>query len=185
MDDGRYDAVVIGAGAAGLAAARGLAEGGARVCVLDARDRPGGRILTRRVPDLPFPIELGAEFVHGTPRALWEIVDGAALRACDALEEHLSFDRGTLRERDDLAADLGAVLGSLDEERARPDRSFAEFLDDRFGAPWHAERRRQAAAYVEGFHAAPVGDVGVHGLALAEGAASGNDDAYRLVDGYD
>jgi len=33
--------------------------------VLEARDRVGGRIFTRREPDLPVPLELGAEFVHG------------------------------------------------------------------------------------------------------------------------
>jgi monoamine oxidase len=181
----RFDAIVIGAGAAGLAAAGALAEAGARVCVLEARERIGGRVLTRRVDGLPFPIELGAEFVHGRPRALWEIIDGAGLRACDAVEEHLTFAGGRLHERDDFERDVGQVLAALDEERGRPDRSFAEFLDDRFGAPWHADRRRQATAYVEGFHAAPAEEAGTHGLARAEGAASGNDDAYRIVDGYD
>ena len=61
----RYDAVIIGAGAAGLAAARELSGAGKRVCILEARPRTGGRIHTLHVPDLPLPIELGAEFIHG------------------------------------------------------------------------------------------------------------------------
>jgi monoamine oxidase len=56
--------VVIGAGLAGLSAARVLAEAGLEVVVLEARDRPGGRIHTSRLwPDLP--MDLGASWIHG------------------------------------------------------------------------------------------------------------------------
>src|SRR5690348_16021294 len=58
------DVLVLGAGAAGLAAARAAADAGADVLVLEARPEPGGRVRTRIVPGLG-PIELGAEFVHG------------------------------------------------------------------------------------------------------------------------
>ncbi len=60
-----YDVVVIGAGAAGLAAAARLTEAGRSVLVLEARDRVGGRIDTRHEPGLNAAVELGAEFVHG------------------------------------------------------------------------------------------------------------------------
>ena len=46
---GHFDCVVIGAGFSGLAAARLLAEAGANVCVLEARDRVGGRVVTEMV----------------------------------------------------------------------------------------------------------------------------------------
>ncbi|MDF1502024.1 NAD(P)/FAD-dependent oxidoreductase [Roseisolibacter sp. H3M3-2] len=179
------DVVVLGAGVAGLAAARALVDAGKRVVVLEARDRLGGRVLTRRDPGLAVPVELGAEFVHGTPRALWRVLDEARLRVVDAAEEHVTLDGGRLVERDDFAGTMDEVLGALPDEERRPDRSFAEFLGERFGDAAHADARRLAASYVEGFHAAPVGDVGTHGLAHAEGAASGNDQAYRVVDGYD
>ncbi|MGH8641453.1 MAG: FAD-dependent oxidoreductase, partial [Burkholderiales bacterium] len=42
-----YDVIIIGAGAAGLAAASELAPSGLRVLVLEARDRIGGRVWTR------------------------------------------------------------------------------------------------------------------------------------------
>ncbi len=55
---------VIGAGAAGLAAARTLHDAGQNVEVFEARDRIGGRVWTD-FSFADFPIELGAEFIHG------------------------------------------------------------------------------------------------------------------------
>ncbi|WP_166787062.1 MULTISPECIES: flavin monoamine oxidase family protein [Cryobacterium] len=57
---------VIGAGIAGLAAARDLADAGYDVVLVEARDRIGGRIDTVTDKDWPFPIELGASFVWRT-----------------------------------------------------------------------------------------------------------------------
>ena len=55
--------VVIGAGVAGLAAAQVLRGAGAKVTVLEARDRIGGRICTDT--SWGVPVELGAAWVHG------------------------------------------------------------------------------------------------------------------------
>src|SRR5712671_4415731 len=51
MRDNTYDVVVVGAGMAGLTAARSLAEAGLKVLVAEAQDRIGGRIWTRHVSD--------------------------------------------------------------------------------------------------------------------------------------
>ncbi|MGZ6164146.1 MAG: FAD-dependent oxidoreductase, partial [Myxococcaceae bacterium] len=64
------DVVVVGAGAAGLAAAEVLARAGRSVRVIEARPRIGGRVDTRRLPGWPAPVELGAEFVQGKARTL-------------------------------------------------------------------------------------------------------------------
>jgi monoamine oxidase len=57
-----YDAVVIGAGFAGLVAARDLIEAGHKVVVLEARNRPGGRTYSSTFPGTDVVIDLGAEW---------------------------------------------------------------------------------------------------------------------------
>lgn len=56
--------LVVGAGMAGLSAARSLADAGWPVRIVEARDRVGGRIRTDR--DWGAPLEMGASWIHGT-----------------------------------------------------------------------------------------------------------------------
>ena len=79
----RYDVVVIGAGAAGLAAARALSRAGCSVAVLEARTRLGGRIYTREDAGLPVPVDLGGEFIHGTADVSFALLRAAHTVAID------------------------------------------------------------------------------------------------------
>jgi monoamine oxidase len=54
-----FDVIVIGAGFAGLVAARDLGQQGHRVIVLEARDRVGGRTWYREFPEAGRKVELG------------------------------------------------------------------------------------------------------------------------------
>ena len=75
----KTDVVVIGAGMAGISAARALASGGLDVVVVEAGDRVGGRVWSIR--DLgDQPVEAGAEFVHGNNAATWGDIRSAGLR---------------------------------------------------------------------------------------------------------
>jgi monoamine oxidase len=71
--------LVIGAGMAGLAAARILQDSGETVTVLEAKNRIGGRTHTSR-SFASHPVELGAEFIHGDRAATWELVKELGLR---------------------------------------------------------------------------------------------------------
>src|SRR5262245_65266078 len=67
------DCLVVGAGAAGLAAASTLREAGRTFVVLEARDRIGGRAHTVRLSNGQVA-ERGAEYLHGARVATWEYV---------------------------------------------------------------------------------------------------------------
>lgn len=64
-----FDVCIIGAGAAGLAAARAAADAGLRFVVIEARDRIGGRTITDA--SLGAPFDGGATFVHFSDRNPW------------------------------------------------------------------------------------------------------------------
>jgi monoamine oxidase len=68
------DVFVIGAGVAGIVAGFSLAESGQSVLVLEARDRTGGRVYTLTDSTKKLPIELGAEFIHGRPSEILELL---------------------------------------------------------------------------------------------------------------
>src|SRR6266516_3844342 len=91
-DRKRIDVLVLGAGAAGLAAARDLSHAGLRVTVIEARPRVGGRILTLHDPRSPVPLELGAEFIHGEGAETLPLAQAAGLAVLELprSEEHTS-----------------------------------------------------------------------------------------------
>ena len=106
------DVLILGAGAAGLAAAKVLSDAGRSALILEARDRIGGRIFTHQDPKLKIPIELGAEFVHGRPDVTWQLLREAGILAYDLPFEHRQRKSGRLVK---LAVDeaLGEVMSGL------------------------------------------------------------------------
>lgn len=158
--------VIIGAGAAGLAAARRLHEQGEDVVVLEARDRIGGRVWTLRPKALPVPIELGAEFVHGDPAELADIAQDHGLRLMDVAGRRWRSAQGVLTVMDDFWERLDVVMRRLRADRTR-DRSFAEALAGMRSVK--PANRTLARQFIEGFHAADP-DL-ISEAALAEGGS--------------
>ncbi|HMC90001.1 MAG TPA: FAD-dependent oxidoreductase, partial [Gemmataceae bacterium] len=178
------DVAVIGAGAAGLAAARRLSAAGLRVTILEARGRVGGRIHTLHDPGWPIPIEIGAEFVHGDPAETWSIIRAAKLVAYAIAENHWLADKGQLRrlEFSELWGPVQAHLEKFSEE----DLPFAQFLE-RCCPDVSSETRTLATGYVEGFNAANKDLVSTLWLKESE-AVLGEDaseNSFRIQNGYD
>jgi monoamine oxidase len=199
--------IVIGAGVSGLAAAARLAESGVSVTILEARDRIGGRVFTRRDAATPIPIELGAEFIHGMAPEIFEALkqmnasDGAGAITEVAGDSWCVTD-GRLAECG-FFEQVDEILKKMDG--GSPDESFLEFLERCFPRPQddqtkdeHAtndranddpelERaKRRAIGYVSGFNAADPALVGVHWLVQqmeAEERIQGHR-SFRLVNGY-
>lgn len=174
------DALIIGGGIAGLVAARHLTEAGLRVTLLEARDRLGGRIYTESTGE--FPVELGAEFVHGHPD---EILAIAAEGATPIVPVQGNFQRminGEWAEAGHLMEKIDELFAKLPAEE--PDESFHYYLD-RGGED--DEVKQHALRYVEGFHAADPSLISARSLrrdSEAEEAIKG-DHQYRIASGYE
>jgi monoamine oxidase len=158
------DVAVLGAGAAGLSAARVLAESGCSVLILEARDRIGGRIFTVGDPALQFPIELGAEFIHGRAPATLELLQQSGARAVDTAGSRWTVRDGRATPRD-------VVFGAALELMRRVDSmSEADLSVEDFLARHASDRAMEAACshvrmMVEGFDAADPRRASVRAIA--------------------
>jgi monoamine oxidase len=184
MPDAKQKVIVIGAGMAGLTAARALAEAGRSVTLLEAGNRVGGRILTIR--EGGEVIELGAEFVHGKPPELWSLIEEAGLETYELGGPTLSYEDGKLRaeEQEETEEDQRMQLLNRLETRNGPDISFADYLVEQNVT---GDRRQEAIGYVEGFNAADHRIIGVASLGMQQAAedAIEGDRMFRIRAGYD
>ena len=159
------DIIIIGAGAAGLAAAAALGGSGRSVLLLEARDRIGGRIWTRTEPALAAPVELGAEFIHGDSPETSELLRRAGSAALDISGEAWSLIDGRLQRRtESLVGRVRAAIESADV-LSQPDRSLEDFLASEHGRALPEEARAMARAFVSGFDAADPQLVSLHSVA--------------------
>lgn len=147
-----FDVVVIGAGAAGLAAAARLGRNGKAVCILEARERVGGRIFTVRPQGSAVPLELGAEFIHGESPSVFEHLRLAKDVAIDAAQTRFMARRpGQLKQAEDLFEVMKERLRRA--PKPRTDLPFAEFLE-RHRRRLSPAVRSFATMLVEGYDAA-------------------------------
>jgi monoamine oxidase len=136
------DVVVVGAGLAGLAAARALVAGGCETLVVEARDRVGGRVVNEPIGDGRI-VELGGQWLAPRNRRIRQLAEpfGAQyFRTHDDGQRLLELADGVHRQRGSLPALPLIPLLDLGVARARLDRRAREIDPE---APWTARRARQ------------------------------------------
>lgn len=173
------DVIVIGGGVAGLCAARDLTRAGLHIILLEARDRLGGRILTKHVSY--HPIELGAEFIHGRPAEIFDVIAEAGLRVTPVSGEFINKEHGQWTHSQ-LWEEVNDLFDHMPADQ--PDQSFANYLRS---TSYSNECKQHAINFVQGFHAADPEKLSVHWLIRtthAEEEIEG-DQSFRLDDGYE
>jgi monoamine oxidase len=186
------DVLIIGAGAAGLAAGRMLAQSGKSVRIIEARNRIGGRIFTQHSAPLgareSLPVELGAEFIHGLPPTSWSLIREAGLATYELDGELFCFEDGGLHacgeEQRDSFVVLRQMAGWLERNSPHSDLTFDGYLRAAQVPPTTADR---AAGYVEGFNAADRSIISATALVRQQYAEdqSQGDRLFHISSGYD
>lgn len=194
-----FDTIVVGAGVAGLTAARLLSAEGQRVLVLEARDRVGGRIVTDRRYGLA--TDLGASWIHGITHS--PVAAAAAAFGMRTVEftvggyqpdsrpiAHYGPDGRRLSESaarsyvEDIHAADATLRGVI--EASAPDASYRDVTEEAIARQgWDETRAQRVREYLEHRaeeqYGAWIEDLAAHGL--DDDSIDG--DEVVFPDGYD
>ena len=174
--------IVVGAGIAGMAAALELARAGLKVAIVEARDRVGGRVFTKRDSVANAPVELGAEFIHGRPPEIMDCLRELHVDPIPSSGEDWCEKEGQVTPCE-LFSDVDALLEKMDDQG--PDESFVDFIEHCCPEA-SKETKDRARRYITGFHAADPAKISVHSLVrgLRADERIDGERTFRIPGGY-
>jgi monoamine oxidase len=170
--------IIIGAGAAGLMAAKELSDQ-YKVTVLEARPQAGGRTTTL-YPAPGIHIETGAEFVHGELPITLSLLKEAGIPYTPINGEMYLAEDGELKQEEAWIEDWDNLLDHMG--KAPENTSMQQILDQYYPADQYAALREHVKGYVEGYDLADLNKVSVKYLYDEWTLEQGTN--YRINNGY-
>jgi monoamine oxidase len=184
-----FHTLIIGAGAAGLAAGRLLHDSGHDLLIIEARDRIGGRAWTDHT-FADFPIELGAEFIHGENAATHQLVKDAGFHTIPVVRmDNLWWSENgqpavprpqlppPIRDIiDGLLRDYGEI-----PDHVKKDMSLGEYLRRRF---WDADALKIADVLLAQTCCATIETLSCADLVREMHADYAGSQEFRIEEGY-
>lgn len=153
--------LIIGAGAAGLMAAKELSSDRQNVIVLEANKRLGGRIYT--LHDLfDKPVEVGAEFIHGKLSLTHQLLKEANISFHATKGKMVNVENGEWKKQNDFAIGWDELMQKM--EQLKQDMTIAAFLKENFSDKKYDVLRNSVQKFAEGFDLADVEKASVFAL---------------------
>lgn len=151
--------IIVGAGAAGLIAAKVLAEAGNKVTVLEGSGRMGGRMHTINGNGFEHPFEAGAEFIHGDVPITFELLKEAGIEYTRTGGKMYRSQNGKWKEEDEQVDDWDELTEKMNA--LQEDMTLQAFLQKHFSEDKYTLLRGQVKRFAEGFDVADIERVSV------------------------
>jgi len=175
-----FDVIIIGAGAAGLAAISELTAAGMKVCLLEAADVAGGRIMTLRQEGFDGPAESGAEFIHGNPPLTLGLLREANIAYRQVTGDMIPVRNGVWFDENGNDNDWEKFMEAAEQLEA--DSTINDFLNQHFPAGEYDMLRQSVLGFSQGFELADTSRASVK--TLLEEMKSSKEPQYRIEGGY-
>lgn len=175
-----YDVIIIGAGAAGLMAARELSRAGKKVLILEARDRIGGRIHTFSGNGFTVPVEAGAEFVHGDLPVTLNLLKEYEIpfTKTGGAFKQVRHGKKNSEMNGKQYAELEKRLNEL-----KQDMPVEDFLTRYFAGEEYTALRKMVSGFMSGYEAADTKRASIFSF-REDWLEMGESNQYRVTGGY-
>jgi len=174
------DILIIGAGAAGLAAAYELSLVNKKLVVLDARNRPGGRIHSIKDERFAQVVEAGAEFIHGKLPITLNLLEKAGLKYHSVKGKMWEIEKGEVSKSNDFIVGWERLMKHL--HSLETDMPIMEFLSQHFSGEKDKDLKESVIQFVEGYDAADT--TKASSFALRDEWENEDDHQERIDNGY-
>jgi monoamine oxidase len=172
--------IIIGAGAAGLIAAKELSTAGYKITILEAQEKAGGRMCTSTQNKFGMPVEPGAEFIHGNLKLTLQLLKEVNIKYTAINGKMVHFTNEKIKRHDDLDKHWDELMERIEE--LKEDMTVEDFLNKYFSDEKYGQLRQSVQGFANGFALADTAKAAI--TPLKNEWVHEEEDQYRVDGGY-